>query len=376
MTDENLLTESEETGKLESVEDTVARAFAEASTEIDEEANEVIQGGESEKSAEPEVDASKAASILARSKKGKARKVVEAAELEPVKPAEEVAAPIEAPHAWNIQEKQWFARQPKEAQQAILRRESERDAHFTRKTQELAAEKARYSEVNSLLDHYVPRWGLNGITPAQAASELFAMQDLLATDPLQGLTKIMRINNIDVSQLAQYQQSGGQVAQAPQQPQQAPLTMDQILATLEARQRQQAEQAYVSQAQSEVEQMALEMGQNGQPLWPELANPMQVERVKPLVKDLVERTQPGISIVEATKRAIFTLRALDGTQNGSAAPITSPRLPTQQNELARARAASVSVRGRGVAAVPNNYQPKPNERVEDTIRNTLAMFNS
>lgn len=380
MIDENLdQTESlePEIEQQESVEDTVARAFAEASGEINE-PEAPVQGDQGP--SKPEVNASEAARILASSKKGKfgkAKKVVEAADLEPVTPAP-VEPPLSAPQSWKIEEKDWFNKQPREAQQAILRREAERDAYFTKTSQELQRERQKFGECNQLLEQAALEWGHNGITPASGLSQLLAMQKLLATDTKQGLAKIMQLNNVTIHDLADYVQQGGQQSYQPQpqQQQNIPLTPDAIRQMILETQQQQAEQAYLQQAAADVESMALENGPTGQPVWPELRQPMQVERVKSLVKDLVERTHPGISIVEATKRAIFTIRTLDGTLNGSPAAAISPRLPTQANDLARAKGAAVSVRGRGNASVSNTYQAKPGERVEDTIRATLAQFNS
>lgn len=373
MIDENEIeTERQsEAPEVESVEDTVAAAFAEAAQKLDE-TPENVQGNQGQGDDKPKLDASEAARILASSKKGKGKgkKVVEATELE-LEPGKAVEAPAErlqAPTSWKLEAKEWFNKQPREAQAELLRRTQEQEAYFTKTSQELNREKTRYSEVNQLLDYYVPRWGVNGITPGQAAAELFAMQDLLARDPKQGLTKIMQLNGVTIDDLVSYQQGGAQQTFS-QQPQQTALTPEEVRRIVLETNGQMTEQQLVQQAQSEVQAVANEVNAEGTYLYPELHNPSQVERVKSFVRDLRE-TQPGLSWGEATKRAVQTLRIQDG-RFGSPSPATSPKL-SQANEIAKARSASVSLRGRGVASVPNGYQPKPNERVEDTVRATLA----
>lgn len=134
---------------------------------------------------------------------------------------------------------------------------------------------------------------------------------------------------------------------------------------------QEQEQAEVGSAAYQVQAVKDEMSADGRYLWPELHDNATIERVKPLVSDLMETQQ--ISWADATKRAIQTLRYLNGntsspSQNGS-------RLPSNTEQINKLKAASVSVSGRGNASKPI-FDPAPeNETVEETIRRTFAGLN-
>lgn len=94
--------------------------------------------------------------------------------------------PIEAPVSWNAEEKKLFATLPPQAQQALLRRESEREGALTRASQE-AAERKKAS------DDFLQT----------AANERAQHVNLLQSIVLQLQPDLARFQNIDWVQLAQ-----------------------------------------------------------------------------------------------------------------------------------------------------------------------------
>lgn len=64
------------------------------------------------------------------------------------------AAGTDAPAHWKAAEKEEFKQLPDSVKQAVLRREKERDASFTKKTQEIADFKRRYDPVEKYFDPY------------------------------------------------------------------------------------------------------------------------------------------------------------------------------------------------------------------------------
>ena len=92
---------------------------------------------------------------------------------------------IEAPVSWNAEEKKTFATLPPVTQQAILRRESEREAALSRASQETAEQKRAH-------DAFLQ----------QASNERAAHANLLQTIVLQLQPELAQFNNVDWQRLS------------------------------------------------------------------------------------------------------------------------------------------------------------------------------
>jgi hypothetical protein len=391
----------------ESVEETVRRSILEVGDEPSEKEAEV-HGDESsqateEEAKEPESEATKAGRTLAALKNAakqgqKRRRVVEAAQLEPKpdpKPApKEVSASktesvkLEPPTRFPVTMKEKFLGYPRELQEQVTKDWGEIEGQWTKLQQDTHREKQRYAEVNQVIDHYLPRWNVNNITPAQAVMQLCAAQDLINQDPVKGIQLLMQKTGVTVQHL------GGQAGQQQNQPppqtftnqtQNPPLTRDELLRILQE-ERQQAQTSSQLQADNAAaEGIRNKRGQNGQYLYPELWdsnnvagnywNAAFVNRVKPLVVASRE-THPSLSMAERIENAIRAVRVMDGHTNGSLSP-GAQRLPGgNPNQVQEIKRASLSVKQRGAPNIPVVANGKPGEKMEETVRRSIAQVMS
>lgn len=346
-------------------------------------ADKPISGDANKQAQEPEEsELKKAARTLANAKKGK--KTVEASELKPEPSKEkpekqENVAPTEPvdkllpPQRWPLESKEAFNKLPDVAKKEVIDFWQGIEGNTTKLWQDLNREKQRYTEVNHIVDHYMPKWGVKGLTPQAAVTEMFAMQDQIISDPLNAYSLMLSKSGITPEQLIEHRDGGNNVVQVPQQnitnQQNNFLTKDDLFRTMEEIERAKREQAEVDSAASEIRALQQEVGPDGRYIYPEL-QPENITRVQPLV-DSIMKTQQGVSFTEATKRAVQTIRLLDGT--ASSPSQTASRLPTpnQSENINKIKAASVSVSGRGAASKPQFGEADENESLEDSIRRTV-----
>ena len=374
---ETLENEEVETVERESVEDTINEVVKELAGESSEtETDQNLQGNQSKTVKQPSSkETSEAARVLANSKqKGKKRTVVQAKDINAanVKDEEESPPAIEPPARFPVEKKEWFNRQPREVQEEAIKGWNEIESHTTKLWQELNRKGARYSQLEQVMNHYTPQWNLKGITDVQAMAELCAAQDLLIKDPEGGADLLLKRIGVTPEQLIARRGQNGHVQQYQQQPQQNLLTAEQVEEIIERKNRQSQEHYAVNSAASEIEQVRRETEADGRYKYPELWDAEYLQRVKPLV-EVTRKTQPQVSWAEATKRAVHTLRIHEG-KIGSPSSY-DPRL-SQEQEIAKAKAASVSIRGRGNPAIPSITQGKPGESVEDSVRAVFGSYDA
>lgn len=97
-----------------------------------------------------------------------AEEPVEAAEevTEEEKPVEEKPTGKEAPANWSKADKETFAKVPPEAQDFLLRRHSEMEADYTRKTQKIAAFEREYAPIDQMFAPHAEDLKRAGYTPS------------------------------------------------------------------------------------------------------------------------------------------------------------------------------------------------------------------
>lgn len=379
--------ESEESKEPESVEDTILASMEELGDKVDEsEKDQQLQGDEGQKQEEPvdktTRDAAKdSGKGKKRGRRGKRRETVEAADLGTEAEGEQEPEPakLEPPARWPVEKKEWFNKQPREAQEEIARGWTEIEGNTTKLWQDLRRREQQYGEIEQIVNHYLPNWHLKGVTAPQAIAELCAAQDAIQKDPVSAYSMMLERSGITPEHITQFRQQGG-VQTQPQsqvqtQGQTTGLTKGELLSILDKRDQTRASQSAVNNAATEIDQVRRQTTPEGNYLYPELWDADYLNyRVKPLVEGF-RKTQPNVSWGELAKRAVHTLRIADGQATGSPSP-NSPRLPNKQDEIARARAASVSVRGRGNGMISNQAKPKPGESIEDSILASMDALSS
>lgn len=275
---------------------------------------------------------------------------------------------IEPPARWPVAKKEWFNKQPKEAQEEISKGWNEIESHATKVFQEAAREKQSAANVNKILSHYRSEWGLKGITDEQAIAELCATQDNINKNPVETIALIMKKRGVSPQALANYLSGNGetrQMSNLPPEFNELTKTVKELKDSLSSREQAFHEQQ-LQQAVAEVEGVMRETNAQGQYLYPELWEETYRERAKPLVEDL--RKTHGLSWSEATRKAINVIRQIDGRPSPSS---NGSRLSTR-DELQKVKAASVSIKSRGSATIPTRTPAKAGESVRETLERTYA----
>lgn len=94
----------------------------------------------------------------------------------------EAETPIDPPASWSADEKEHFGTLPPAVQKALVRRESEREASYTQKSQEAARYK-QYEPLETVLAPRRQQWAQEGMSPEQALQQLLALSDYASSDP-------------------------------------------------------------------------------------------------------------------------------------------------------------------------------------------------
>ncbi len=377
--------------KPESVEDSILRSIEELEGNAPE-ADEGIQGDEGEKPEAAKVSASEAARVLAAQKKPK-KQVIEAKDLQPEKPVkkEEQAqqtGKLEAPVGWDVKDKEEFEKLPEPAKRQSLAFWGRMNKVFTQGTQELGRLKSKYGGLDEVESSYKPVLDRYGVDFIRGTKELWGTQASLLTDRDKTLLEIIEKNGTTLEQLYNVREArlrGGQPPayqpQQQQQPQVPYLTPEDVDRRVEQRLQAQSHQQVLQYEAQELESVRNERDSSGRYLYPELWdsnnmaenywNSETISGVKPLYERL-RKTQPDLSPGEALKRAIQVQRIADGNIPSSPSP-QAQRLPNANtNDIARARAASVSIRSRGNHAISTTQAANLGESVEQSIERAIA----
>lgn len=363
----NEASKADEAQKPESVADTIRASISELKGETDSsDVDAATESAEAPSDTDSDTEVKKEAAPPTDEKPKKPSKKAkkEVAADVPEAPAQ---ARYEAPNRWPVAKKEWFNKQPREAQQEILDGWGEIESHATKVFQDAAREKNEALGVNKILRHYRTQWNLKGITDEQAIAELCATQDNIINKPVETIDLIMRKRGITLEHLAALRKGGSVPATSSMPPEFSQLTETVKRLENELRSRDQAQLNTQQQsAVAEVESVLRETDSEGRYVYPELWDPAYRKRAEPFIDDA--RKTHGLSWAEATKRAVFSLRQIDGRPS----PSSQQQKFSRDNEIAKVKAASVSVKGRGSAIVPTMAAAKPGESVKDSIRASIA----
>lgn len=340
---------------------------------------ELAAKAEQEQPAEPAVEEPKeepneiteAARKLASARKTKKRQTfVPVEETEAQQGAAPAAAPaegedIEPPASWSVSDKEWFMAQPPVVKRNAAKWFKDAQGHSTKLWQEMNREKEAAREINAVAEEFLPKLELPpGMTKGQVVRQLFEYQKRINEDDVGALVEMMQYRKVSLEDLQA--RMTGQTA-APrraeaQQPQQRPLTREEIEAILDAREQQRNQSREAQAATDDVRSLGREV-QNGRYVWPEMHSPDTIQRIQPLVSYFRE-TNPGESWGQTYKRAITQHRANLGISTGSPSP-QSPRLTSTEIQTVRQASSSLRSRG-GNGAIPRMADPKPNETARES----------
>lgn len=351
-----------ETEKPASLEDTV-RAAVEGHKEGKTE-EEILE--KPVRASKKPVDPKLAREVIFGKKEAK-KPVKEAkAEVEPDAPEE-----ILPPQPLNPQQKELFHTLPPEMKKGVADMVNGLQSHATKLFQETKRAQAQSEGIVKAIQPYVPSWNLKGVHEIPSAiAQICAGQHVLDTQREDGFVKLANIMQIDKKLLAQkllgLQETSTQNNSVA--PQNDALTKRLIaLESVIAQQRDQASQAQSQQAQQqarqaaqEVEQLRNQRGSDGKFLYSKLHETGFLQQIQQLVGSLRE-INPSESWAESYRKA-------HDIATGNPSASSAPRLASNStNQIEKAKAASVSLRGRGAAPAAPVQVPK-GQKLEDTVR--------
>lgn len=113
---------------------------------------------------------------------------------------EETEDSLEAPEHWPARDKEIFSEAPKEIQEWALRRDKEREADYTRKTQEIASIRKRGEALEEVIAPYRQEFQLSGMDDVSAIRQLFAVHDSLKNDPSGTIQWLAQTYGADLTQ--------------------------------------------------------------------------------------------------------------------------------------------------------------------------------
>lgn len=271
---------------------------------------------------------------------------------------------IPPPARLNAKEKELFHQMPTELKKAAHNMFRNQEAVFTRANQKLQADIQDVGHIREAVRPYLlshPELSEQGYTEGRFVSALVAAHQRL-TDPKtakQAWLELAPQVGIDQETVAALRNQAGTAAQPDitRHPQFQALQqkLNAIESTLGESQNQKYEAA-VSGIVSEMEAVREEKDQFGRYLYPEMHDDAFIQQAKPLVSALVQAI-PNLGYGEALKSAYQTLKG----QPGNSGQANQAKFPTQNEQLAKAQAAAVSVRGRSSPSTPGNATDIPPE---------------
>ena len=289
----------------------------------------------------------------------------EATETVPTTEKEAPAPPteyVDPPHTWKADGKEWFKKQPIEAQKELRRRHDDMEKQFHNINTEWRKVKQESSDIDEALKPFERQWGQAGIPRAEGVQRLARAQMKLDANPQQAIAEIAKSYGLQVS-------FGGEFAghTAPQYDQ-APLRdvygrIQSIEQALTA-EREQIKFQKAQQTLTELHSVRDEKDDYGRSLRPELQDDQFVESLAPLYAGFQQR-EPDLTPSELLKRAY------------TAATGKNPESRQQQIEHSRkAQKATMSARIAPASSRPDTVdeEDNPNESPEETIRRTMRQL--
>ncbi len=247
------------------------------------------------------------------------------------------AEPTEAPNSWGTDAKDEWAKLPPEMQDVVAARESQREAHFTQKQQELSTGLTEVDNIRQAVKPYSQAWREEGLMPSQVIGEWLEFGSRMDANPQAGLQWLAEQYGISTHPNGQQQTNVNGYTGAPQ----ANPVYDQRIATLEQTlngYQQQAANAQEQQLEAEIKSFGSSQTEAG-----ELAFPYLEE-----VAGTMEGIIPGImaqggTVSEVLQKAYAAAVAIDPEIGKKIAARTeSQKVDGQKQKAAKAMRAAVS----------------------------------
>lgn len=282
---------------------------------------------------------------------------------------------LEPPARFRVQDKEAFNKLPKHFKGLISGMVKDLQADYTRSTQEISQRERETESLTQAIKPYLTLWGTQKMTPSQAIAALGAAQTRLMEKPNESIAFLIRDTGADVNKIITLLggkapdggSTNGSVPDISQHPefQRLTRTVSELHSERERLSQAQFDEE-VSGIVAELESVRNEKDSQGRYRYPELHDDDFLESVKPLVSALRE-TFPSASWSELTKKAYY---AIKGAPQGNFSN-GQTRLPARE-QVAKARQASVSVKGRG-SQIPNGMYGLSKDEMPETAQDAARL---
>lgn len=289
------------------------------------------------------------------------------------KPSKKSKGAIPPPNDWSAEGKQFFKKAPKEVQKEWKRVSDEfqkwRQPLVNQLNQQQAQLEQAYEEVQGVrqvVSRFLPRWGVQGLTPEQAISQMCSFNELCYQDQSKALHSLAA-------------SLGKKITIEGEKPGEQPKQQDPILLNLakdvqdikqeRTRSQQyytaQQRQAFADELDTALESLMEETVEDGSYKFPDLHSiEFQRTQVEPLVRAILE-ANPNKDPTAAIRQGYLAA--------GGRVIRTSSAKTTKLNGTSdAARRASASVPGGGSGSQSVELEYIPNESVEQTVRRAVA----
>ena len=289
----------------------------------------------------------------------------EVEETEEAAPVEE-SADIPPPNDWSAEAKQWFKQQPKEAK-AETKRIADEFQNWRKKTineirsteKALEQERSEISDCVKIVGRWLPRWGLKGVTPEQAITQLCTFNELAIKDTRSAIRELATRAGISVKIEGEGSENSGKIQ---------PTVLEDvdnrvnnaINSRLGAISHQQQAATLKAEIDAALDELTNEMGEAGRYVYPDFHNlEFQRNDIEPLAQG-IWRANPNLTAKDMLLRAYKAA-------GGRVLPKMTARLNgNRKTELAKRAASSIS--GSFARTSEDDIEFVPGESIEDTVR--------
>lgn len=254
--------------------------------------------------------------------------------------------PIEPPYSWAADKKEMFSQLPRDVQEYITHRESERDNYLRQKSEEIGAASRHYEDIDRVLSPRVQEFALQGVSPAQVIQRLFAAHDLLEQDPVTAMNYFMHEYGLSLADL--------QSQPYQPQPTQQPVTRQELLQILRQQQEETAQSSVRNNLREQIKSLADEKDQSGKPVFPHFRDvAKELSALIPIVRANTPNASTREVFQEAYSRAV---RANPAVWSKVEAENKQKQAEEQQKKVRTAKLAGSSLSGTspGVSVAPKN----------------------
>lgn len=264
--------------------------------------------------------------------------------------------PIEPPKSWASEKKAIFSQLPREAQEYVLQRETERDTFLTQKSEEASKAINESRSLKEAIEPFREQLELQGFSVPNAVRQLLTWHNFMEKNPAEALRRLAGTYNLTLEGILQ-QQPARQVDPQIEELNRKLSAFEEYFAN---QQNSQISQQHLA-LQQQVEAFRDEAGADGKPIRPFFAQAQnEMLTLIPAIRQANPNLSPQQVLAAAYDQAVY---ANPETRKLVLEMEEQKRVMANNEKLQAAKKAAVSIVGSGMADAAKK-QP-------DNLRNQL-----